>query len=133
MGLHRVTCDLPSAFLRWSVRCTEGSNPAEGFFSSLAPVKYELMQRARPSRFAIAALLCFGSLCSGQVPVKSGVTFARDVWPILQTRCVTCHQPGAIGPMAFTSYAEARPWARAIREAVVSRSMPPWHAAPGNI
>jgi hypothetical protein len=59
----------------------------------------------------------------------SGRTFTRDVWPILQARCVACHQPGAVAPMAFTSYKEVRPWSRAIREAVVSRSMPPWHAS----
>jgi hypothetical protein len=56
-------------------------------------------------------------------------TFSRDVWPILQSRCITCHQPGEIAPMAFTSYQKVRPWARAIREAVLSGSMPPWHAA----
>jgi hypothetical protein len=59
-------------------------------------------------------------------------TFARDVRPILEARCVTCHQPGAVAPMAFTSYSEVRPWSKAIREAVVSRTMPPWHAAPGS-
>jgi hypothetical protein len=61
----------------------------------------------------------------------SGKTFTADVWPIMQARCVACHQPGAVAPMPFTSYKEVRPWSRAIREAVVSRSMPPWHAAPG--
>src|SRR5256885_14302253 len=59
-------------------------------------------------------------------------TFTQDVRPILQARCVTCHQTGAIGPMALTNYNEVRPWSRSIREAVVSRAMPPWHAAPGS-
>ena len=58
-------------------------------------------------------------------------TFSRDVWPILEARCVSCHQAGEIAPMAFTSYAQTRPWAAAIRETVLSRKMPPWHAAPG--
>ena len=61
-------------------------------------------------------------------PVLSvGQTFA-DVYPILRARCQSCHQEGEIGPMAFTNYSDTRPWAKAIREAVVRRTMPPWHA-----
>ena len=58
----------------------------------------------------------------------SGVTYTKDVAPILQKNCMTCHRPGNIGPMPLTSYDEARPWAKAIREAVAARKMPPWHA-----
>ena len=54
--------------------------------------------------------------------------FSGDVYPILQTRCQTCHQQGEIAPMAFTNYSDTRPWAKAIREAVVRGAMPPWHA-----
>ena len=57
-------------------------------------------------------------------------TFAKDVAPILNARCVSCHRPNQIGPMALTSYAEARPWARAIKREVVARQMPPWGADP---
>ncbi len=57
----------------------------------------------------------------------------REVQPILEGRCVQCHQKGEVAPMAFTSYAEARPFAKAIRQAVaVTQSMPPWHAAKGS-
>src|SRR6187401_214364 len=52
------------------------------------------------------------------------------VRPILERRCVACHQKGEIGPMAFTSYLETRPWAKAIRQAVGKGTMPPWHADP---
>ncbi len=62
----------------------------------------------------------------------SSRTFSRDVWPILEKRCVNCHQTGEIAPMAFTSYKQVRPWAGAIREAVLSRKMPPWHAEAGS-
>jgi len=58
------------------------------------------------------------------------VTFHRDVLPILQNRCQECHRAGQMAPMALTTFAEARPWARAIREAVVTRRMPPWFADP---
>lgn len=56
------------------------------------------------------------------------VTFTRDVYPILRANCSGCHQAGEIGPMPLTTYAEARPWAAAIRQAVATRTMPPWHA-----
>ena len=57
----------------------------------------------------------------------AAVTF-RDVAPVLQTHCVGCHQSGEIGPMPLTSYAQTRPWAKAIKQAVKQGTMPPWHA-----
>ena len=59
------------------------------------------------------------------------VTFNKDVLPILQKNCQTCHRPGEIAPMSFLTYKDTRPWAKAIKEAVVSRKMPPWFAEPG--
>ena len=58
------------------------------------------------------------------------VTFNKDVAPIFFQHCVACHRPGNIAPMSLLSYKEARPWASAIREAVLQRKMPPWHADP---
>lgn len=54
-------------------------------------------------------------------------TFSRDVAPILQQKCQQCHTPGGLGPMALTTYQEARPWAAVIRDRVTKRIMPPWH------
>ncbi len=58
------------------------------------------------------------------------VTFDKDVLPILQRNCQVCHRPGEIGPMSFLSYETTRPWAKAMRAAVLSRKMPPWFADP---
>jgi hypothetical protein len=55
-------------------------------------------------------------------------TFSRDIAPILYKNCVACHRPGEIAPMSLLTYAEARPWARAIEKAVAGGVMPPWHA-----
>lgn len=55
-------------------------------------------------------------------------TFYRDVAPILENRCQECHRAGEIGPMPLVTYRDARPWAKAIRDAVRSRKMPPWFA-----
>ncbi len=54
------------------------------------------------------------------------VTFTKDVAPILQKNCQQCHQSGAVGPMALTTYEEVRPWARAMRQKVVAGEMPPY-------
>src|SRR5262249_5953851 len=60
---------------------------------------------------------------------KSVVTFARDVAPILQKRCEQCHHQGGVAPMSLATFEETRPWARSIKEKVVTRQMPPFHAA----
>lgn len=59
------------------------------------------------------------------------VTFNRDVLPILQKNCQTCHRPGEIAPFSMLTYQSTRPWARAMKNAVVSRQMPPWFAEEG--
>jgi hypothetical protein len=46
----------------------------------------------------------------------------------LERHCIGCHQTGEIAPMSLTSYAEVRPWAQAIKESVLTKKMPPWHA-----
>ena len=61
---------------------------------------------------------------------STNVTFNKDVLPILQKNCQSCHRPGEIGPMALLSYQDSRPWAKAIKEAVATRKMPPWFADP---
>lgn len=58
------------------------------------------------------------------------VTFHKDVLPVLQAKCQGCHRPGEAAPFSLLSYKEARPWAKAMREAVLSKRMPPWFADP---
>ncbi len=57
-----------------------------------------------------------------------GPTFNKDVLPILQKNCQSCHRAGEIAPMAFETYQDVRPYAKAIKAAVLSRKMPPWFA-----
>jgi hypothetical protein len=56
--------------------------------------------------------------------------FYKDVLPILEKHCQECHRPGEIAPMPFLTYTGTRPWAKAIREQVLARKMPPWFADP---
>ena len=67
-----------------------------------------------------------GGVGEGRAPV----TYAKDVAPIFFKHCASCHRPGEIAPMSLMSYREARPWAKSIREQVIGRQMPPWHADP---
>src|SRR5579863_7311681 len=55
------------------------------------------------------------------------ITFTKDVAPILQEKCQDCHRKGSMAPMSLVTYDETRPWAKAIRERVLKRQMPPWH------
>lgn len=63
------------------------------------------------------------------------MTFTKDVLPILQNNCQTCHRPsganlsGMVAPMSFMTYQEVRPWAKAISRVVADKTMPPWHAS----
>ena len=74
------------------------------------------------------AILIFG-LAAMDV-CGSEPTFTKDVAPIFYKNCVSCHHPGDIAPMSLLTYSSARPWARAIRQAVLTKRMPPWHADP---
>ena len=56
------------------------------------------------------------------------VTFAKDVAPILYKNCIECHRPLMFAPMSLTTFEEARPWARAIKQRVAKKEMPPWTA-----
>jgi len=69
----------------------------------------------------------FMAFC-GTLSAAPAPTFSKDVAPILQQNCQSCHRPGEPTPFSLMSYKEARPWAAAIKEAVQLRKMPPWYA-----
>lgn len=68
-----------------------------------------------------------------ETSTTESVTFSKDIAPILNRNCVACHRQGNIAPMSLRTFEEVRPWSQLIREKVVSRQMPPWHAAPAGI
>jgi hypothetical protein len=79
-------------------------------------------------RLTVAKHLFTVAVVGAGLSAAPSVTFTKDVAPIIQKNCQVCHRAGEIGPMALTSYKEVRPWAKAIRQAVVQRNMPPWFA-----
>jgi len=78
----------------------------------------------------IAAIVGLGSRPSAHNRI-SQVTWTTDVEPIMKVRCLGCHATGGFGPMSLETYQDARTWAKAIREEVLERRMPPWPAARG--
>jgi mono/diheme cytochrome c family protein len=81
---------------------------------------------AAPPAAAQQAATTRAAVAPAAAPAPAAVTFAKHVAPILQKNCQQCHQPGSIGPMALTTYEEARPWARAIKQKVMAGEMPPY-------
>ena len=76
------------------------------------------------------ALSLFLTTVALAAETSTSVTFNKDVLPILQKNCQSCHRPGEIGPSSFLTYESTRPWAKAIKTAVLTRKMPPWFADP---
>ena len=76
----------------------------------------------------VVGLLALPASLSAQTPATP--TFTKDVAPIFQNKCESCHRPDSIAPMSLITYEEARPWARSIRDRVAARNMPPWHIDP---
>jgi hypothetical protein len=76
---------------------------------------------------ALGACWILASSAAGAELTQKPVTFAKDIAPIFQAKCQECHRQGAMAPMSLVSYEETRPWAQAIKERVLMRSMPPWH------
>lgn len=82
-------------------------------------------------RALILVLLCNSAVVGAadrEAVAIQPVTFDRDIAPLLQRHCQNCHRPGQAAPMPLLTYHDARPWAKAIRNAVASRKMPPWFA-----
>ena len=65
------------------------------------------------------------------LPAIGTVTFSKEIAPLFLDHCAACHQPGGVAPFSVLTYGEVRPWARAIRQAARTRSMPPWKPEPG--
>ncbi|MDP8980430.1 MAG: cytochrome c [Acidobacteriota bacterium] len=80
-------------------------------------------------RLLIASLAC-ATIAAAAATTSVPVTFTKNVLPILQKNCQGCHRPGEAAPMSFLTYDSTRPWAKAIKQAVLTKKMPPWFADP---
>jgi mono/diheme cytochrome c family protein len=89
------------------------------------------MRQALGASFTAFLVLLSARSTTAHDPITTKVTFAREIRAILSARCAACHAAGGSAPMPLTTYEEVRPWARAIKEQVLLRRMPKWHAARG--
>lgn len=76
------------------------------------------------SVLAIVATVPVAHVATSQ---SNAPTFSKDVASIFQEKCQSCHRPDSIAPMSLVTYEESRPYARSIRQRVITRNMPPWH------
>jgi hypothetical protein len=76
---------------------------------------------------AAAAIAIPAAADSNESAVPAKPTFTKDIARIFQEKCEECHRKGTAAPMSLATYQEVRPWAKAIRERLVTRNMPPWH------
>ena len=73
------------------------------------------------SRTLVLAIVLLLPTTPSPVHAQSTVTFYKDVLPILQKNCQSCHRPGHIAPMSLLTYGDVRPWAKAIKSALLTR------------
>jgi mono/diheme cytochrome c family protein len=101
------------------------------FTQTLQTPKGTLMRRSILCNATVGLVALFGWLAATSAnDEKQSVTFTKDIAPILFKHCAGCHRPDASAPMSLLSYKDARPWARSIKEKVLTRAMPPWGADP---
>jgi hypothetical protein len=79
---------------------------------------------------ALVLAICFAACSFSQNPNPASVTFTKDVAPILQKNCQTCHRPGEAAPFPLLTYQQARLWAPSMKRVVQQKIMPPWFADP---
>lgn len=85
---------------------------------------------AKPRTQAFGCAIDLAPVVVRQDVAVAKVTFARDVAPILNKNCVSCHREGDAGPFPLDSYKSAKLWSAAIKSYTVSRKMPPFKADP---
>lgn len=92
--------------------------------------RFALLAIASTASIYFSAFFCAAISRQKNAPPPTAITFYREVLPILQQHCQACHRPDEIAPMPLETYAQARRYAKQIKEKVTRRIMPPWFADP---
>src|SRR5260370_21354117 len=82
-------------------------------------------------RMLATSLLLLPARGQAHEPITTKLTWTAEISRIVYKRCASCHRPSGAAPMSLVTYGESRPWAKAIRDEVAARRMPPWGAVKG--
>src|SRR5438876_898608 len=93
-------------------------------------VKRRLYSAARLLACLVLACCVVNNAAAHEI-ITTKLTWTQEISRIVYKRCASCHREGGAAPMSLLSYDEARPWAKAIRDEVAERRMPPWGAVKG--
>src|SRR3954462_9555499 len=89
-------------------------------------------RKRKPSAAASSALLLMAGLARLQAhdPITTNLTWSKEISRVVYEHCAECHREGGRA-FSLMTYEAARPWAKAIRDEVLNRRMPPWDAVKG--
>ncbi len=76
---------------------------------------------------SVVILVAFAAEVGNKTEGAKQPTFSKDIAPIFQEKCDSCHHEGTSAPMSLMTYNDVRPWAKAIKTRTIIRDMPPWH------
>src|SRR5690349_1685964 len=96
-----------------------------GDFQGLDEIRARRYDEMKMTLSLFIAMIGF-TMTAAAADAPQQVTFAKNVAPIFQAHCQSCHHVGTVAPMSLVTYQEARPWAAAIKQRVSAREMPPW-------
>src|SRR3954452_5100352 len=87
-------------------------------------------RKRKPSAAASSALLLMAFALQAHDPITTNLTWSKEISRVVYEHCAQCHRDGGRA-FSLMTYAAARPWAKAIRDEVLNRRMPPWDAVKG--
>ncbi len=80
---------------------------------------------------SVLLLIAWASCARAHDVISTKITWSQEISRILYAHCAACHRDGGSAPMPLLTYQQVRPWAKAIKEEVHERRMPPWGAMKG--
>lgn len=89
-----------------------------------------LLQTSLQTAFVALLTTALMNSAMAQADGQMSLSYSKDIAPILQEKCQSCHNPEGIGPMSLMNYQQVKPFAALIKDRTSKRIMPPWHNDP---
>jgi peroxiredoxin len=120
-----------SGLMRYRGRIDDQRDPAEVRSRDLRAALDSVLAGQKVARAETVPFGCALQTAARVAIAHPQVTFSRDVAPILEEKCQSCHRPGEIGPFSLLTYQDASAWAGLIKDYTQRRAMPPWKPVNG--